>query len=238
MGIEKRRRVLIVGFVLIIFMGVVAAADLSVRSSVANVDLGEMITVQVYVSDVVYLVGAEFDVQYDDSKLEFVGVVASNFLASGGSQVFDAGPYASGNGLVDQYGIVLHSPFSGVGEGAGSGGVVAEVEFRALTRDEGSTGGNANVMLSNNLLLNSEVNEIASAASGVDIFVSWREDVNLDGIINLQDLGAVGMEVGTIGCTNPDCNERANVNRDAQGIVNLQDLGAVGMEVGQIYRAP
>ena len=82
-----------------------------------------------------------------------------------------------------------------------------------------------------NLIMNRGVAHFLKTTQSEDIVDSGvPEDVNGDGIVNIQDLVAVAAALGKVGKNNADVND--------DGEVNIQDLVAVAAALGKVAAAP
>ncbi|MEK6945601.1 MAG: cohesin domain-containing protein [Nanoarchaeota archaeon] len=120
-------------------------SDLSFSPSSQQVGTGVDFDVNVTVSNVTELYGYQFDLSYNSSVLQYLGISQGPFLSSDGASVFQIPPNSGTPGFLDNYAVTRISTLSGIN----GSGVIAQIKFRSLSV------GNSNFVLSNDLLYDS-----------------------------------------------------------------------------------
>jgi len=136
------------------------ATTLSVTSTPATTMPGSTISVAVNVADVADLAGYQFSLSYDQSLLHFTNFTAGGFLGSGGAATDEF--YVSDDPGMISY--VIGTAF-GAGPGVSGSGVLASFTFEALGA------GVSALTLSDVLLLNSSIGEIATTITAGSVAV-------------------------------------------------------------------
>ncbi len=193
-------------------------SDATVRLSPASMVLpsvGEQLTLSLEIVDAENVAGYQAKVSFDNTALRYVSGANGDFLPAG---AFFVDPVVEGN-------LIMLNAASLAGDTDGDG-TLATLTFEVITATPST------LTLSDVLLTNS-----AGFA-----FVPWvgdakiteppqlKEDVNADGIVNIQDLVLVASNLGKRG------KNDADVNRD--GLVNIQDLVLVASALGTSAAAP
>lgn len=153
------KRELILAFALLM-MGFASAQSMSITPSFAQVNVGEVVSVNVTVADVVNLAGIQFDLNYDSSLLNFSSVDPGPFLSSDGGSIFFFFTNQT-PGFLDNY-AVSRTVTGGI-DGAG---VVATLRFRGLAE------GTSPITLSNTFLFDANAVPIAHVANSGSIQVN------------------------------------------------------------------
>lgn len=154
------KRILWIAAVLSLPLAVSAAAiHLDPGSSVTSVD--GTVDLRVEIKDVVDLYAYQFDIAFDPVVLSASTVAEGSFLSTGGGTSFIPGAIDNTAGTVSFTASVLLGSVPGV---SGSG-TLASIRFNALTI------GTSPVTLSNIVLLDSALNDIAAAVQNGSVSV-------------------------------------------------------------------
>ena len=192
--------------------------------SESSIHSGDTFTLDIRAENVIDLAGWQFDIAFDPSRLEALGLSEGDFLKTdGGSTFFQSGRIDNAAGKIT--GLIAGR----ISEGGVSGsGPVLQVRFKART--EGET----NLVLEN-FLFGSAAKE-AILAGPLEIHFSVEErlltgDVNRDGVVNILDLISVAQQLGKrLPSGSPE-----DINGD--GIVNIFDLTLVAQGIGKTAAA-
>ena len=159
--------------------------------------------------------GYRATVQFDATALRYVSSANGDFLPAGG---FFVQPVAKGN-------LVKLNAVSLAGETNGAG-TLATLIFEVIAAKA------SNLTLSDVLLTNSTGEAFVPQLENAEITepTGLKEDVNGDGIVNIQDLVLVASNLSKTG------QNAADVNGDEQ--VNIQDLVLVAGALGTNAAAP
>ena len=171
------------------------------------------------------LVGWECGISFDPNLLEVIEVIEGDFLSSDATQThFIEGEFDNENGLITGYKVVRLD-----GTGLDGSGPLLSITFKAKQV------GKVTFTPGNCTLGDSEGIEIPSVVPHLeieiveelpmpeeDIFVGPKEDVNMDGVINILDLILVSTNFGK---PITEDNRRADVTGDR--VINILDLVAV-----------
>ena len=186
-----------------------------IPSSVASPAVGEQLEFSLNITDGEAVAGYQATVQFDTTALRYVSGVNGDFLSA---DAFFVEPKVEGN-------LVKLNTVLFTGESNGDG-TLATLTFKVIAV-KAST-----LTLSDVLLTNSAGEAFVPTVENAEITepIELKEDVNGDGIVNIQDLVLVASNLGEIG-QNP-----ADVNGDGQ--VNIQDLVLVAGALGTNAAAP
>ena len=171
------------------------------------------------------LVGWECGISFDPNLLEVIEIIEGDFLSSDATQThFIEGEFDNENGLITGYKVVRLD-----GTGLDGSGPLLSITFKAKQV------GKVTFTPGNCTLGDSEGIEIPSVVPHLeieiveelpmpeeDIFLGPKEDVNMDGVINILDLIVVAKHLGT---PIAEDNRRADVTGDR--VINILDLVAV-----------
>ena len=184
-------------------------------SSIASPAVGEQLAFSLNVTGGEAVAGYQATVQFDTTALRYVSGTNGDFLPAGALFVE---PKVEGN-LVQLYAASL------AGESEGDG-TLATLTFEVIAV-KAST-----LTLSDVLLTNSTGEAFVPQIENAEVTESIgpKEDVNGDGIVNIQDLVIVASNLGKTG------QNAADVNGDGQ--VNIQDLVLVAGALGTTAAAP
>ena len=167
------------------------------------------------------MVGFETDVAYNRDLLDFVGVQAGDFLASGAEQFFSEGQLDEEEGVIaDVFGARYtdgdqETPIDG-------SGVLFQVTFVARE------GGEAFVGVQDVVLSDGDGAVIPSERDLAVVHVfDVAYDINLDFVVDIQDLVLVAQDFGATHAQ----SIRTDLNRDAR--VNILDLAVVAAHFGE-----
>jgi general secretion pathway protein D len=136
--------------VLLLSLGTLRAATVSVQPSSNAVGQGQTLDVSVDISGVSDLYAFQFDLGYDPTILSAISVSEGSLLPAGGSTVFIPGSIDNGAGTVTATADTLIGPIPGVS----GDGVLANIEFQAIAL------GTSALSLSNITLLDSTLSQI------------------------------------------------------------------------------
>ena len=183
------------------------------------IHIGDTFTFDVRAESVSDLAGWQFDIAFDPTVLEAVGVSEGDFLQTDGGTTFFQG------GRIDNAAGKITGLIAGrISEGGVSGsGSVLQVRFKA--KSEGET-----ELALQNFLFGS-VTEESIPAAPLEIHITVEErlltgDVNRDGVVNILDLIRVAQQLGR---TVP-AGSSVDINGD--GVVNIFDLTLVAQGIG------
>jgi hypothetical protein len=123
-----KKRYLLLVITILFLLPTVLAQTISVIPSSQTLTLGDTITIEIQASGVTDLYGMQFDLSFDETKLQYISITEGQFLQSGAS-TFEVGPTSTSNGLIDNYAITRLSPAT---TGVDGSGVLATIEFQAL----------------------------------------------------------------------------------------------------------
>ena len=184
-------------------------------SSIASPAVGQQLEFSLNITGGEAVAGYEATVQFDDTALRYVSGANGDFLPAG---AFFVEPKVEGN-------FVKLNAVSLAGESNGDG-TFATLTFEVITV-KAST-----LVLSDVLLTNSAGDAFVPNVENAEITepIGLKEDVNGDGIVNIQDLVLVASNLGKTG------QNAADVNGDGQ--VNIQDLVLVAGALGTSAAAP
>ena len=184
-------------------------------ASVASAAVGQQMDFALNITSGEAVAGYQATVQFDTTALRYVSSANGNYLPAG---AFFVEPVVKGN-------LIKLNAATLAGESKGNG-TLANFTFEVIVA-KAST-----LTLSDVLLTNSEGQAFLPTVENAEITESTRrkEDINGDGIVNIQDLVLVAGQLGQTG------TNRADVNGD--GIVNIQDLVLVAGALGTTAAAP
>ena len=164
----------------------------------------------------------QMDIVFNPSILQVTGVTEGGFLEKNGADALfisntSRGRVSLGQALADQDGIALNPD-----ESPGDQGSLATITFKVLAYAEEALGVH-NVVFQSDVDRNndSRFDRISYSILVRDVFVATeltryiKEDVNQDGVLNIQDLIAVASTIGTL-------NPRTDISGD--GFVNVLDI--------------
>ena len=169
------------------------------------------------------LVGWQCGISFDPNLLEAIEVIEGGFLSSDATQTFFIeGIKDNENGLITGYKVLRLD-----GTGLNGSGPLLSIKFKAkkvgkvtFTPGDCTLGDSDGIELPS-VVPNLEI-EIVEELPEEDIFAGPKEDVNMDGKINILDLISVAKYFGEPIAAN---NQRADVNGDR--VINILDLVAV-----------
>ena len=189
------------------------------------IHIGDTFTFDVRAESVSDLAGWQFDIAFDPTVLEAVGVSEGDFLQTDGGTTFFQG------GRIDNAAGKITGLIAGrISEGGVSGsGSVLQVRFKA--KSEGDT----RVALQNFLFGTSTGDSIPAGPQEIRFTVKVRlatGDVNRDGIVNILDLILVAQQLGK----RVSADSPVDVNGD--GVVNIFDLTLVARGIGGAAAPP
>ena len=177
--------------------------------------IGKQLTLSLTITDGKNVAGYQASVSYDPSALRYVRSTTGNYLPEG---AFFVPPVVVGN-------TVTLAATALAGESKGNG-TLATVTFEVVGVKASS------VRLYNVLLTDSAGVSSRPRVEAMQITVppQLAEDINKDGIVNIQDLVLVASNFGQTG------ENAADVNAD--GVVNVVDLTLVAGAIGSGAGAP
>ena len=197
----------------------VAIPSVGYAFSKTPIHLGDTFTFDVRGENVFDLAGWQFDIAFDPTVLEAVGVSEGDFLQTDGGTTFFQG------GRIDNAAGKITGLIAGrISEGGVSGsGSVLQVRFKA--KAEGETG-----LTLQNFEFGSNTGENIPAGP-LEIHITVEErlltgDVNRDGRVSILDLILVAQQLGN----SVPANSPVDINRD--GVVNIFDLTLVAQGIG------
>ncbi len=184
-------------------------------SSIASPAIGQQLEFNLNITVGEAVAGYQATLQFDTTALRYVSGANGNFLPAG---AFFVQPVVTGN-------LVKLNAASLAGESSGDG-TLATLTFEVIVVKSST------LTLSDVLLSNSAGERSVPQVENANITepTGLKEDVNGDGIVNIQDLVLVASNLSKTG-ENP-----ADVNGD--GIVNIQDLVLVAGTLGTSAAAP
>ena len=189
------------------------------------IHIGDTFTLDIRAENVFDLAGWQFDIAFDPTVLEAVGVSEGDFLQTDGGTTFFQG------GRIDNAAGKITGLIAGrISEGGVSGsGSVLQVRFKA--KSEGET----ELALQNFLFGSFTGENIPAGPHEIHITVQERlltGDVNRDGVVNILDLILVAQQLGK----SVPPNSPVDINRD--GVVNIFDLTLVAQGIGGAAAPP
>ena len=184
-------------------------------SPVISPAIGEQLTLNVNIAAGEAVAGYQVTVQFDPPALRYVESSNGDYLPTGA--VF-APPVVNGNRVK-----LASAALTGVSNGDGT---LATLTFEVVAA-KAST-----LTLSDVLLSDSEGNGVSPQVEGGQVTEppKLREDVNEDGVVNIQDLVLVASSLGKTGPNTADVN--------ADEIVDIRDLVKVAGALGNAAAAP
>jgi hypothetical protein len=180
--------------VLLLSLGSLHAATVSVEPSSNNVSVGQTFDVSVDVASVTDLYAFQFDLGYDPTILSAVNVTEGPFLPSGGSTFFIPGSIDNNVGTVTGTADSLIGAIPGVT----GGGVLVNIEFQALAT------GSSPISLSNVTLLDSNLSDIGSTSADGSVTVGSVSSVpepRLTSLLLIVGLIVAGLTFSSRGST-------------------------------------
>ena len=185
-------------------------------SAVQSPAIGQQLTLSLKITDGKNVAGYQATVQFDTSALRYVKSTNGGYLLSKGA--FFVPPIIEGNKVT-----LAGTALSGESRGDGT---LATLTFEVVAV-KAST-----VRLSGVLLTDSTGGSSSPQIEAAEITEASQptEDINADGVVNVQDLVLVASNFGKIG------KNVADVNRD--GVVNIVDLTLVAGALGGGAGAP
>ncbi|MDE0313650.1 MAG: cohesin domain-containing protein [Candidatus Poribacteria bacterium] len=184
-------------------------------ASVASPAVGQQLTLSLNIAEGENVAGYQATVQFDTTALRYVSGANGDYLPAG---AFFVEPKVEGN-------LVKLNAASLAGESNGDG-TLATLTFEVIAV-KAST-----LTLSDVLLTNSAGKAFVPTIENAQITetTQLKEDINGDGIVNIQDLVLVAGRLGQTGTNSADVN--------GDGIVNIQDLVLVAGALGTSAAAP
>ncbi|MEK6945596.1 MAG: cohesin domain-containing protein [Nanoarchaeota archaeon] len=211
----------------VLLVGFVQAVNLSFSPSSQQVGTGVDFDVNVTVSNVTDLYSFQFDLTYNSSVLQYIGISSGPFLNSDGSTLFELPPNTGTPGLLDNYAVTRIAVLYGV---SGSG-VIAKIRFRGLSA------GTSNLVISNDSLYDSnntnpqpilhnaltgDVIVIQSAVCGNNVVEGTEQ---CDGTnLSSQTCISQGYTGGTLSCTF-SCTFNVTACTSGPGCIDLDGDG-------------
>jgi len=189
------------------------------------VELDSIFTFNIDALFVRNLVGWQCGISFDPNLLEAIEVVEGGFLSSDATQTFfTEGSIDNENGLITGFNVLRLD-----GTGLNGSGPLLSIKFKAKKvgkvtfRPGDCTLGDSDGVELPSVVPNLEIEIVEELpASEEGIFTGPKEDVNMDGKINILDLIVVTKHFGEPITEN---NQRADVNGDK--VINILDLVAV-----------
>ena len=177
--------------------------------------IGEQLTLSLKITDGKNVAGYQATISYDTSALRYVESSNGDYLPTG---AFFVPPIVNGNGVK-----LGSTALTGVSNGDGT---LATLTFEVVAA-KAST-----LTVSDVFLADSEGNTVSPQVEGGQVTKPARlaEDLNSDGVVNIQDLVLVASNFGQVG------ENVADVNGD--GVVNITDLVKVAGALGNAAAAP
>ena len=171
------------------------------------------------------LVGWQCGISFNPNLLEAIEVIEGGFLSSDATQTFfTEGSIDNENGLITGFNVLRLD-----GTGLNGSGPLLSIKFKAKKvgkvtfRPGDCTLGDSDGVELRSVVPNLEIEIVEELpAPEEDIFAGPKEDVNMDGKINILDLIIVAKYFGEPIAAN---NQRADVNGDR--VINILDLVAV-----------
>jgi len=209
--------------VMITFANAVLAQTTLTIETKNIVSVGETFTTTVNLNNVINLAGYQFDISYKPTVLEVVSVKKGTFISTSSGDSFCMEPTLDKiNGLISKFVCARMAK-----EGVNGSGILATIEFRAITMGESAIV-IQNAKLSNT---NAQILQFTTSDSLVSAIRYPRWDVNQDGVIDILDLVLVGHRFGesiTIpSMPNPDINDDKKVD--------INDLTIIAQHFGEVY---
>jgi|SRR5271166_5540059 len=143
------------------------AAVISVQPSALSVPVGQIFSLDIEVSGVSDLYAFQLDVDYTPSVLSAVGVTEGTFLPTAGATFFVPGTIDNVGGSISFIADTLIGAIAGVS----GDGVLAEIEFMAVGP------GSSPISISNEILLDSNLNVITDSIVGGSVTVNGSQVV-------------------------------------------------------------
>ena len=190
-------------------------------SAIESPAVGEQLALNLNITGGEAVAGYQASVLFDTTALRYVSSTNGDYLPAG---AFFVEPIVAGN-------LIKLNAASLAGESNGDG-TLATLTFEVIAKKT-STVALSNVLLTNRAgaaivpqIKNAEITE----ATTLEAATAFDEDVNGDGVVNIQDLVLVASNLDQRG------ENAADVNGD--GIVNIQDLVLVAGALGGDAAAP
>ncbi|MER2514667.1 MAG: cohesin domain-containing protein [Nitrosomonas ureae] len=142
-------------------LGISASPVLKIDSPTQEIKLGDSFSLKVLIEEVVDLFAYQFDISFDKSVLSAQSVTEDIFLAAGGNTYFAAGSVDNSAGWIRFTANTLLGP----GPGVTGSGALAVVEFTTVGV------GTSRLMLSDTVLLDSNLSEIVADTQGSEVRV-------------------------------------------------------------------
>lgn len=137
-------------------------AMFSVQPAAGSVALGDTFFVDLSISSVVDLFAWQFDLSFDPGKVSAIDVTEGSVLSSVGATAYIPGTIDNITGLIS----FTSASLVGTGPGPSGSGVVASIRFSAAGL------GSTNLTLSNVILLDSNLADIAASLANSSVTVS------------------------------------------------------------------
>jgi hypothetical protein len=183
-----------IGTLLLLWIGlagspVAMATMVSIEPASKVSSVNDTFSLDIMITDVTYLYGFQFDIDFSPSILSAMSITEGSFLPSGGSTLFIPGTIDNALGTISFTGDTLLSALMGVS----SNGVLAAISFQSLVA------GTSPVNLSNVALLDSNLDDIAfSSQNGTVGVQGGSQQVPTPGILLLLVFGWVGFGVSRL----------------------------------------
>jgi len=190
-----------------------------VDPATVTVLLYEQFTVDINIADVVNLIGWEFNITFNPNLVECLSVEEGPFLKSAGQVTIPAWRINNTAGYVCALNSIM---FGGAPSGSGT---LANVTFHCLGK------GDTYLTFVYTNLVDSNIDPIPH--NTVDGYVEQRwipEDINGDGIVNIQDILIAALAFGSRP-GDPNWNPIADL--DNNGIINILDLVTIAIHFGE-----
>ncbi len=158
------------------------ASMISVQPTVSNQVVDDFFDVSVNINDITDLYAFQFDIGFDPTVLQAVGLTEGPFLANGGATFFFPGTIDNAAGTISFTADSLLGPDPGV---TGSGNLVT-LSFQAVGQ------GTSTISLSNLVFLDSSLSDILLASEEGSVNVS-KSTVPEPTTIFLLGLGLIGI---------------------------------------------
>ena len=184
-------------------------------ASVWSANIGDQLTVNANITEGVDVRGYQLELTFDTAALRFVSSVDAGYLPAGAFQV----PPVENVNRVTFGATSLQASSEG-------DGTLATFTFEVLAASP------AMPTLTDVKLTDSNADFLAVRIGSAELIETGRvsEDVNGDGVVNIQDLVVVASSFGQTGQTAADVT--------ADGIVNIIDLVKVAGAIGTVAAAP
>ena len=194
-------------------------------ASIVSPDIGEQLTLSLNITGGENVAGYEVTVSFDDSALDYTESANGGYLPADPFFIEPIGDYDWENDI--QHVILAASAIAGTGNGDGTLATVTlrVVDFKVST-----------VTLSNVYLVDTDGKLWTTHVENAEITIppepakKITEDINRDGLVNIQDLVIVSARFGQRG------HNSADINRD--GLVDVVDLVLVANAFGADAAAP